>query len=124
MRKNQAEYSAALGGSALAANMNEALMLLYNIGRDPQTKARPVRAFGGIERLVDMLSGFEAHAMSRVCYGYPNATLTRPPVGARPDSNFELPAGVHRVHSIADQIDKDLANLSGKTHKLRRVVRR
>src|SRR5277367_1724730 len=58
VRKNQAEYSAAGGGGALAANVNEASMLLYNIGRDPQTKARPVRAFRRIERLVDMFSGF------------------------------------------------------------------
>ena len=83
-----------------------------------------MRAFGRIKRLVDMLSGFEAHAMARVGYGYPNATLTRPPVGAWPDSNFELAAGTHGVHSIADQIDKDLSNLAGKTHQLRGVIRR
>jgi hypothetical protein len=35
VRKNQAEYSAASRGSALAANVNEASVLLYNIGRDP-----------------------------------------------------------------------------------------
>ena len=35
VRKNQAEYSAANRGSALAANVNEASVLLYNIGSDP-----------------------------------------------------------------------------------------
>ena len=35
VRKNQAEYRAAGRGSALTANVNEASVLLYNIGRDP-----------------------------------------------------------------------------------------
>ena len=124
VRKNHAEYSAAARDSAFAANVNAALMLLYDIRRDPQTKARALRAFRGKERLVDMRSGFTAHAFARVRYGHPNAMLTRPPVGTRPHPNFESAPFGHRVNSIADQIDKDLANFAWEAHKFRGVVRR
>src|ERR1700677_4658391 len=119
--ENQAEHSPTARGSVPAANMNAALVLLYDIRRYPQTEPRPLRAFRSKKRLVDMLSGFKVHACARVGYGHPNAMLTRPPVGARPHSNFELASSGHRVNSIADQIDKDLAKFAWKAHKFRPV---
>jgi hypothetical protein len=106
-----------------AANVNTAVMLLYDIRGNPQAKAGAFRPFRRKECLENVLFRLKTDPVTGVGYGHPDAMIKGLPIGSRPHLDFELAAIGHRLDSIINQVHQSLANLSREAHKLRRIFR-